>query len=78
MMHGKLPPSEKMRINNRNKTIALMHGKSSPSEHVLVKIKSNNSLYFEEDFEREILSFFLSKYHFVVLIHVYSNKKDKN
>ena len=43
-----------------NKAIAVMRGKSSRSEHVLEKIKSNNSLGSKEDLERDIISMFIS------------------
>ena len=55
------------------KAIAMMRMKSRPSEHILEKIKSINSLGLKEDLEREIISF-LSKYHFVVFIHIYFDK----
>ena len=38
----------------QNKTIVMMRGKSPPSEHVLQKIKSNNSLGFKDVFEWDI------------------------
>ena len=53
--------------------IVLMRRKSPPLEHVLEKIKSNNSLGFKEDMEREII-YVLSKYQFVAFIPVYFNK----
>ena len=44
--------------NILNKAIAMMRGRSAPSEHVLEKIKYNNSLGFKEDLERDTISFF--------------------
>ena len=41
----------------QNKANAMMRGKSQPSEDLLEKIKSNNSLGFKEDVEREKISF---------------------
>ena len=40
------------------------------------KKKSNNSLVFKDDLESEI--FIFVKFHFVVFIHVYFKKEDKN
>ena len=54
----------------------MMRRKSTPSEIILEIIKSNNSFSFLKNWEREIISF-LSKYHFVLLLHVYSNKSGK-
>ena len=51
----------------------MMRGKSPPSEYVLEKIKSNNSLGFNEGLEREIIAFSV-KMSFVVFIQVYLNK----
>ena len=48
----------------------MMRGKSQPSELTLEKMKFNSSLVFEEHLEKEIISF-LSKNHYVVLLHVY-------
>ena len=54
-----------------NKAIAMMRGKYPPPEHVLEKKKSKNF----KDLEREIIISFLSKCHFVVVIHVYFKTK---
>ena len=39
----------------------MMRGKSPPSEIILEKIKSNNSLVFEDNLEREIIFFINSR-----------------
>ena len=59
-----------------NKSIAMMRGNSPPSEYVLEKIKSNNSLYFAESLNREIIYLFFVE--IVVFIHVYLISNDKN
>ena len=43
----------------KDNAISMMRGKSPPPEIILEKIKSNNSLVFEENLEREIISFFV-------------------
>ena len=48
----------------------MVRGKSSPSEHGLEKIKSNNSLGFLKKIWKVIQISILSKYRFVVFIHV--------
>ena len=53
-----------------------MRGKSPSSEHVLEKIKSKNSFEFSKGFEKgDNFRGFFSKYHFVILVHVYFNKE---
>ena len=45
----------------------------------LAKIKSHNSFGFSKGCEKgDNFSFFFSKYHHFVLVHVYLKKKDKN
>ena len=60
---------------NTNKLISMMRGKSPPSEHILYIIhrnfKSNNSLVFKEDLERETIYDCLLKYHYFVFLYVY-------
>ena len=62
--------------NSKNKAISLMRGKSPLSEFILEIIKSNNSLKNFKEFGKGD-NFILSKYYFVLFLHVYFNEKGK-
>ena len=63
-------------IYQKYKAIMIMFGKSSPSKYRLGKINWNSSLAFKENFEREIIPFFvvkislLSNFYTYILINI--------